>query len=71
VRIPGIGGLVKASRIHQRFTRGWTRQRTLGYVSRGLGVGIVPLRLNGPAELTLLELRPEAPHRACTDRPPG
>jgi uncharacterized protein len=64
IRLPGIGAVVKASRFAQRFTRGWTHQRALGYVSRGLGVGIVPLRLNCPAELTLLELLPGPTRRA-------
>ncbi len=58
IHVPGLGALVKASPYAQRFVRGWTRQRALGYVSRGLGVGVVPFRLNCPPELTLLELTP-------------
>ncbi len=60
VRVAGIGTLVQRSRFAQRFTRGWTRQRGLGYVSRGLGIGVVPIRLNVPAELTLVTLVPSA-----------
>lgn len=58
IHLPGVGAIVKASRYAQRFARGWTRRRSLGYVSRGLGVGIVPFRLNCPPELTILDLTP-------------
>ena len=58
INVPGIGPLVKASDYTQRLLRGWSRQPALGYVSRGLGVSLAPLRLNCPAELTVLELTP-------------
>ncbi len=58
INVPGIGPLVKASDYTQRLLRGWSRQPALGYVSRGLGVSLVPLRLNCPPELTVLELIP-------------
>jgi uncharacterized protein len=58
VHVPGVGAIVKASRYAQRFARGWTRRSGLGYVSRGLGVGVVPFRLNCPPELTILDLTP-------------
>jgi uncharacterized protein len=58
VNLPGIGPLVKASHYTQRLVRGWSRQRALGYVSRGLGVSLLPIRLNCPPELTVLELAP-------------
>lgn len=58
IQVPGLGRLVKSSRYAQRFARGWVRRGALGYVSRGLGVGVVPLRLNCPPELTVLDLRP-------------
>jgi uncharacterized protein len=60
VNVPGIGPLVKASHYTQRLLRGWSQQRALGYVSRGLGVSLLPLRLNCPPELTVLELAPAA-----------
>jgi uncharacterized protein len=60
VNVPGIGPLVKASHYTQRLMRGWSQQRALGYVSRGLGVSLLPLRLNCPPELTVLELAPAA-----------
>lgn len=58
INVPGIGPLVKASDYTQRLLRGWSRQPALGYVSRGLGVSLAPLRLNCPPELTVLELSP-------------
>ncbi len=58
INVPGIGPLVKASHYTQRLLRGWSRQPALGYVSRGLGVSLLPLRLNCPPELTVLELTP-------------
>jgi uncharacterized protein len=58
INVPGVGPLVKASDYTQRLLRGWSRQPALGYVSRGLGVSFVPLRLNCPPELTVLDLTP-------------
>lgn len=58
INLPGIGPLVKASHYTQRLVRGWSRQPARGYVSRGLGVSLLPLRLNCPPELTVLELSP-------------
>ncbi len=58
INVPGIGPLIKASHYTQRLLRGWSRQPALGYVSRGLGVSLLPLRLNCPPELTVLELTP-------------
>lgn len=58
INVPGIGPLVKASHYTQRLLRGWSRQQALGYVSRGLGVSLVPFRLNCPPELTVVDLTP-------------
>jgi uncharacterized protein len=60
IRLPGIGAVVTSSRYGRRFEQGWVRAPALGYVSRGLGVGLIPLRLNCPAELTVLDLVPTA-----------
>jgi uncharacterized protein len=60
IRVPGIGALVTSSGYGQLFVDGWTRAPALAYVSRGLGVGLVPVRLNCPAELTVVDLVP--PH---------
>ncbi len=58
VHVPGVGALVMASPFSLRFARGWTRRSGLGYVSRGLGVGVVPFRFHCPPELTILDLIP-------------
>ena len=56
VVLPFVGPPVTSSRYGRRFASGWVRGPALGYVSRGLGFGLVPLRVNCPAELTIVEL---------------
>ena len=58
VRLPGIGPVLVDSRLSRDHSSGWYRSPSLGYVSRGLGVGHVPLRIACPAELTLATLTP-------------
>ena len=58
VVLPGIGPLVTRSRHGRRFVAGWVRAPALGYVSRGLGVTLAPVRLFCPPELTLATLTP-------------
>ena len=58
VRLPGIGPLLFDSRLSRDFSSGWYRSPSLGYVSRGLGVGHVPVRIACPAELTVATLTP-------------
>ena len=58
VRLPGIGPLLFDSRISRDYSSGWYRSPSLGYVSRGLGVGYVPVRIACPAELTFATLVP-------------
>src|SRR6056297_8968 len=58
VVLPFIGPPFTSSRYGRRFASGWVRGPALGYVSRGLGFGLVPIRVNCPAELTILELAP-------------
>jgi uncharacterized protein len=70
VLIPGVGALVKSSGYAQLFARGWTRAPALAYVSRGLGVGLVPMRLNCPPELTIVELLPAGATVSAPEPPP-
>lgn len=42
----------------QRFRAGWFNEPVNALVSRGLGVTGIPLRLNAPAELVVLDLHP-------------
>ena len=58
VRLPGIGPLLFDSRMSRDYSSGWYRSPSLGYVSRGLGVAHVPVRIACPAELTLATLTP-------------
>jgi uncharacterized protein len=71
VLLPGVGALVKSSGYARLFARGWTRAPALAYVSRGLGVGLVPMRLNCPPELTLVELLPEHEPGVPSNAPPA
>ena len=59
VRLPLIGPVVTSSRYGRRFASGWVTGPARGYVSRGLGVAQIPLRIACPAELTLMNLHPE------------
>jgi uncharacterized protein len=58
VRIPGLPTLFNVSDYGERFQQGFVRGSAPGFVSRGLGVGALPFRLNCPAELVVLELLP-------------
>jgi uncharacterized protein len=58
VRLPFVGPLVTSSRYGRRFASGWVRGPARGYVSRGLGVSQLPVRVACPAELTDLTLLP-------------
>ncbi len=58
VVLPGVGALYTSSRYGERFLAGWVEGPARGYVSRGLGVTSLPVRINCPAELTILDLVP-------------
>jgi uncharacterized protein len=60
VVLPGVGALYTSSRYGDRFLAGWVEGPARGYVSRGLGVTSLPVRVNCPAELTILDLEPGA-----------
>lgn len=60
IRLPWVGAPVVPSRYGQRYAMGWVRGAfgTPAYVSRGLGVTGVPMRMLCEPELTLLTLTP-------------
>ncbi|MFD1731471.1 metallophosphoesterase [Deinococcus malanensis] len=60
IRLPWLGALVVPSSYGQRYAMGWVQGafETPAYVSRGLGVTGVPLRMLCEPELTLLTLTP-------------
>lgn len=58
IRLPLIGPLVTSSEYGRRFAEGWVDAPMPAFVSRGLGVSMLPIRLFCPPELVLLELQP-------------
>jgi uncharacterized protein len=58
VRLPWIGPVIVDEPDSRRFDAGWFQAPGLAYVSRGLGVSRLPIRLNCPAELTMVTLTP-------------
>jgi uncharacterized protein len=60
VRAPFGLGLHSISEFGERYQMGFIRERTTGFVSRGLGTSTIPIRSFCPAELVLLELTAES-----------
>lgn len=58
IRLPLIGPIVTSSEYGRRFVEGWVDAPMPAFVSRGLGVSLLPFRLFCPPELVLLELQP-------------
>lgn len=58
VRLPVVGPLATSSEYGRRFVEGWVEAPMPAFVSRGLGVTLLPFRLLCPAELVLLSLSP-------------
>jgi len=56
--IPGIGAVYTGSDYGRRYLEGWVPAPTAAFVSRGLGVTLVPLRFDCPAELVVMDLVP-------------
>ena len=59
VRVPGLGPIVTSSIYGRRFAQGWVRAEAPAFVSRGLGVTLVPIRFDCPAELVVFDLTPD------------
>ncbi len=58
VRLPLVGPLVTSSEYGRRYAEGWVDAPMPAFVSRGLGVSMLPFRFLCPPELVLLELQP-------------
>lgn len=58
VCLPLIGPVVTSSVYGRRFAEGWVEAPMPVFVSRGLGVSLLPVRMLCPPELALLELEP-------------
>lgn len=58
VRLPILGALITSSEYGQRFAQGWVNDPVRAYISRGLGVSALPIRLLCPPELAIFDLQP-------------
>lgn len=58
VRLPGVGALRTSSFYGERFSMGFVTGPARGFVSRGLGVTGLPVRLNCAPEVVVLDLAP-------------
>lgn len=58
LRLPIVGAPWTPSQFGERFLCGWYQEPVRAYVSKGLGVSGLPLRLGAPAEMALFELVP-------------
>ncbi len=59
VRIPGIGAIYSVTEFGERYQQGFITEKTLGFVSRGLGTGPIAVRAFCAAELVILECQPK------------
>jgi uncharacterized protein len=57
-KFPGYGAVFTSSQYGQKFAEGWIDEPTKGFVSRGLGVASVPIRLSCVAEVVVHEFYP-------------
>jgi predicted MPP superfamily phosphohydrolase len=58
IKIPGIGSIVNRANVPKKYIEGLWEYKTLkGHTSRGVGCSSVPLRINCPPEITIIEIR--------------
>jgi predicted MPP superfamily phosphohydrolase len=56
--LPGVGPLIVPSRYGTKYAQGMVQGPICPvYVSRGVGVSVLPIRFNAVPELTMFELR--------------
>lgn len=58
-KFPGYGAVFTSSEYGQKFAEGWVEEPAPGFISRGLGVSMVPFRLSCVAELAIHEFSPQ------------
>ncbi|HEX7022864.1 MAG TPA: metallophosphoesterase [Trueperaceae bacterium] len=58
VVLPYLGAPVTSSRFGQQFLSGWVFAPARAFVSRGLGATLLPIRLDCPPELAVIDLLP-------------
>jgi len=61
IRLPGIGAVVTSTRLGRKFDKGLFQLGPTQYVfiTQGVGMGEVPLRILCPPEVALLNINPE------------
>ncbi len=59
VKLPVLGPLLLPEGYGWRFVDGWFETPNPTYISRGLGVSVLPVRFNCPAELAVFDLEPQ------------
>jgi uncharacterized protein len=58
IQIPLVGYTVNPLRRHREYLRGyWRHAQMIGYTSRGVGTSMAALRIDCPAEVTIITLR--------------
>lgn len=60
IKLPLLGAVVIPSKYHSRFLEGWFTEPTLGFVSRGLGFSLMPVRFGSMSEVVIIDLQPLA-----------
>jgi len=67
IRLPFLGTPIVPSAFGQKYAQGMVQGPTcLVYISRGVGLSMLPLRLGVPPEITLIELSPAAAEASTT-----
>jgi len=57
IRLPGIGGLIQLAECPRAYSFGpWRHQNMQGYTTAGVGCSLLPVRLNCPPEIVLIQL---------------
>lgn len=58
IKIPALGALVNRAGVKKEYIEGaWKYKNLKGYTSRGVGCSSVPVRINCPPEITIIELQ--------------
>jgi uncharacterized protein len=58
IKLPLLGAVVVPSKYRSRFLEGWFSEPTLGFVSRGLGFSLMPVRFGSMSEVVIIDLLP-------------
>lgn len=58
VKLPFLGAAFVPSKYGQKFVEGWFKEPIPAFVSRGLGVSTLPIRINSQPEVVVIDLLP-------------